>query len=399
MSLRLFARFLRLYAASWLRSFSSEGRSMAPLSPQRLLILFVAFPAFLALQLLHWLGFVIDDLIFRGYRRVSLRDAVLITGLPRSGTTFVHRLLAADTQSFSSVATWEAVLAPSVSAKLAVRALARLDRLIGAPLQTAIRWLLRRTTASMQDIHGVDLSAPEEDYLLLLPAGGCFLTALAFPMQPDWWQLADFSRLPTRLKTDLLAFHQRCLKAHLYVRGRGRRLLSKNAAFASWLPALRTFYPNANFLLCIRDPIQGLSSQLSSIQPAHLAFAADPLGKTATRRFPTIFIRGYQSLLQEMESSSNAEERCVILDQDDLRMQSASLLRDALHHLRIPIGFSLECALRQQAAAEQNQPHHSRHHHQPAHFGIDLAAFAKIANPPYRKLRQRSLQTEPPTVP
>lgn len=372
---------------------------MAPLSPQRLLFLFIAFPAFFALQGLHWLGFLIDDLLFRGYRRVSLRDAVFITGLPRSGTTFVHRLLASDTQSFSTVATWEAVLAPSVSAKLACRALARLDRLLGSPLQISIRWLLRRTTASMQDIHGIDLNAPEEDYLLLLPAGGCFLPALAFPMQPDWWQLADFSRLPATLKADLLAFHQRCLKAHLFVRGHGRRLLSKNAAFASWLPDLRRLHPDASFLLCIRDPLQGLSSQLSSIQPAHLAFAADPLGKTATRRFPTIFIRGYQSLLHEMQSASNAQERCVILDQDDLRTHSAALLRAALRHLGIPRSFSLEHALRQQASAEHNQPHRSQHQHQPAHFRIDPHAFTKIANPLYRKLRQRSLQTEPPTAP
>lgn len=391
MSLRLFVRFLRIYSAAWLRSFSAGGRAHAPLSLGRLTVLLIGFPLVFALQLLHWLGFLCDDVFFRRYRRISLNGALFITGMPRSGTTFVHRLLAADTHSFTTIATWEAFLAPSVTGKCFLMALARLDSWIGSPVRRLTRLCLLKATRDFEEIHSVGPEAPEEDYLLLLPVGGCFFAALAFPASPEFWRLGHFSRLPVAEQSDLLSFHRRCLKAHLYARGRGRRLLSKNAAFATWLPAQQKLYPEARFLVCIREPLEGLSSQISSIQPAHRAFAADRNGRTARQRFPVLFHEGFRVLAEASRLPKQAD-RQVILDQADLRGHSAELLRAALRQLRIPMSQHLRKVLRQQHDREQNRPHQSTHHHSATSAELDAVEFAAEVEPLYRELRRRSLR-------
>ena len=65
---------------------------------------------------------------FPGYREVEIRDPVHVVGIPRSGTTYMHRALAAH-PGFTSLRKWELLLAPSVTKKkFFFLLLGRLDR-------------------------------------------------------------------------------------------------------------------------------------------------------------------------------------------------------------------------------------------------------------------------------
>ncbi|MEM6704121.1 MAG: sulfotransferase, partial [Acidobacteriota bacterium] len=57
------------------------------------LALLVFLLIFVPLQCVHWLGFLLDELFYRGYRRVRIERPLFILGLPRSGTTHLHRTL------------------------------------------------------------------------------------------------------------------------------------------------------------------------------------------------------------------------------------------------------------------------------------------------------------------
>jgi hypothetical protein len=78
---------------------------------RRLAVLIVLAPPFLLLQLCHWVGFAADEILFRGYRKVQIRDPVFVVGVPRSGTTFLHRLLARDFSISAAYQRREKVLA------------------------------------------------------------------------------------------------------------------------------------------------------------------------------------------------------------------------------------------------------------------------------------------------
>ena len=189
-------------------------------------------------QALHWLGFLLDELLFRGYRSVPIESPVFISGIPRSGTTFVHRTLAQDRTQFTTVSSWEAALAPSITERKLVRALAWIDRKTGSLGHRTLHRLTARIAGDFNEVHELDPTGPEEDYLWLLPTGSCFILLMAFPFSTWLKRTALLQEMPSAQREQLLEFYRRCIQRHLYCAPPGRRFLSKNAAFASWVAPL-----------------------------------------------------------------------------------------------------------------------------------------------------------------
>lgn len=237
-----------------------------PVTLRRLLALALVLPPFLLLQALHWMGFWLDDVLYSGFRKVEVREPLFVVGLPRSGTTTLHRVLAQDRERFTTLRLWELLLAPSVTERKAWLALGRLDRALGRPFGRILGWAEGRLTAFMEEVHPVSLAEPEEDYLLLLPAFASFILVLAFPDHPAIWRLTRLDRESPEEADALAAFYRECVQRHLYVAGPEKQLLSKNPQFTPLVQALGRAFPDARFVACLRDPLKVVPSQLSSLE-------------------------------------------------------------------------------------------------------------------------------------
>lgn len=235
---------------------------VSPVSARRVLVMLGFLTVFALAQGLHWLGFLLDEIFFRGYRRVQIREPLFVLGVPRSGTTNLHAVLAQDPQ-FTTFSAWECLFAPSVSQRLFWRWLGRLDARIGAPLRRLLGLVERRVFGALDDVHAMSLDTPEEDYFALMPVLSCFILVLAFPRSPHLWRMGNFDRdMPAPERERLLGYYADALRRHLYVHGPDKRLLSKNAAFASLANGLADAFPDARFLVCLRDPMETVPSQL-----------------------------------------------------------------------------------------------------------------------------------------
>ena len=121
----------------------------------------------LMLQVIHHCAFAMDEILFRRYRRVSIKEPLFVFGAARSGTTLTHRLLASDEQ-FTSMKLWELVLAPAIVEKYLLWMLGYLDTLLGSPgnwLITRAEKLFYRTRSN---VHHYSLFVHEEDDHLLI---------------------------------------------------------------------------------------------------------------------------------------------------------------------------------------------------------------------------------------
>jgi hypothetical protein len=308
---------IAIYCRAWAGAFSRRGRRIAPLGIRRLALLLVAFPLFLALQLLHWLGLLLDELLYPAYRSQRIDQPVFIIGVPRSGTTYLHREMARD-GGLCTASTWELLLAPSLCQRAVGRFLAAVDRRLGAPLGRLLGRAGGEAGTALADVHPVALDAAEEDYLALLPAAGCFFAHLAFPESDSLARLGALGTLPAARRQRLLDHYHRLLQRQVYHCG-GKQLLSKNAAFASWAPFLLARYPDALLVLCIREPVQALSSQLSSLEPARRLLAIDPGGQWLRERFELLYRDWYGQLAALADA---AVERVVVVEQTQLRQDS-----------------------------------------------------------------------------
>ena len=147
---------------------------------RRLLVIALFLPPFALIQVVHWIGLLLDEVLFRGYRRVEIREPLFVLGVPRSGTTHLHRVLAQDPQ-YTTFSTWECLFAPSVAERRLWLGLGWIDARLGRPLGRLFGWLERRAFAGLVEVHSMGLADPEEDYFALMPvlaAGGRFLRTL-----------------------------------------------------------------------------------------------------------------------------------------------------------------------------------------------------------------------------
>lgn len=369
-------RFIGLLGSCLTRSPDGQAR----LGLRRLGVMLAFLPVFALGQALHWLGFLLDDLFFRGWRQVSIDEPVFVLGVPRSGTTRLHQVLAQDTQ-FTTFRTWECLFAPSVTQRLFFLGLARIDRVLGAPCATALRWIERRAFAGLEDVHPMGLSTPEEDYFALMPVLSCFILALPFPSFEHIWRVGRFDAdLSEAERRRLLDFYEDCLKRHLYVQGPQKRLLSKNAAFASWAQSLAERFPDARFIVSLRDPRETVPSQLSSIGSG-LAFFGVPADSQPVRQRLTAQLVFYYENLDQLRQRL-PESRHAALGMRELR----SGLGECITAIYARFGLELSPAFVQVLAREDGKArcYRSAHRYSLEQFGMTPASLCEHFSRAYR---------------
>ncbi|MFL7870970.1 MAG: sulfotransferase, partial [Anaerolineales bacterium] len=205
---RLFLRQIR-YSLT-----KSEG-TPARLTPKRAGILLFFFPIFTILKLSSWLGFAWDDIFYKEYKHQKLAQPVFIIGNPRSGTTFLHRLLAKDARNFSYICMWEVIFAPSIAQRKLLWFFQKVDNALGGVIQG---WLLdqEKKTWLSNPIHKIGLLEPEEDESILFSMWETIFTSVVFPHPELVRNYALFDKqMPLLRRRKIMKFYRSCLRRHL----------------------------------------------------------------------------------------------------------------------------------------------------------------------------------------
>ena len=341
------------------------------------LVVLVAWPLFCIVQLLHWLGFLLDDVFFRGWRNVRVREPLFVLGPPRSGTTHLHHVLSNDERT-TTFRMWECLFGLSVTGRRILAGLARLDGAIGRPFGRLGGWLGQRLLADMDDVHPFAMDAPEEDFLALMPAVQCFILVIAFPHAGWLWRTARLDEESSKRERDrLMRFYHACVQKHLHVHGPDRRFLSKNASFSGMAEALLETFPDARIMACTRDPKQTVPSQLSSIEPGLRAAGFDGVPESLRDRFVDLLRFYYEHLERVAEVHA---ERVVIVDNVALRDRLERTVKEAYRALDLDVGERFATALAD--ADDRSRGFRSGHSYSLAQYGLSEpvieAAFASV---------------------
>jgi hypothetical protein len=307
-----FARYGRLV---W-RTYFPGRNSPARLTPYRFLIMTAFLPVLFAVQALHGIGFLLDNLLFRGYRDLEIRQPLFIVGVPRSGTTFLHRLIARDDR-FTTTSLWELIFAPSITEKYFWIGLARFDACFGRPLARLLDFAQDRILGPLDDVHSTRLGDPEEDYLAMVPIAACFLLTLPFPFEDELWHLAYFDdETPPADKTRILTFYKRIIQRHLYVYGANKQYLSKNPSFTSVVGGLMDTFPDCRIIGCVRTPYKAVPSLLSGMITGAEIFGNDQQGHTYRDQLCAMMRHYYHHLIHRLPDLP--DERHAYVRMEDL---------------------------------------------------------------------------------
>ncbi|MBL6782054.1 MAG: sulfotransferase [Alphaproteobacteria bacterium] len=339
----------------------------------------LSFLAFLFL--IHRLAFALDIILFPRLKKVSIDKPLFIVGLPRSGTTTAHRFMASHTELFTSMPLWELLFAPALCQKYLIWGLYRVDNAVGGLFFKVIKWIQMRLGTGLANIHPIDLTKPEEDYLGLLPFDGCFLRFLMFPFSKSTWDLGDFSSMTETRRKKLLTAYRGLVQRHLIFRGEDKRLLSKNPSFTTWVSDLAKTFPDAEFIGMHRDLEQTVPSQLSSIHSGLKIFGYSAKDPHIVKRF-VMLLKLYQSRIKV--DASNLGSRMLILDFRELVGTPDKAIEVLYGHFELPQRNNLD-TIRLTDLMVETKAYKSKHFYKLQDFGLKSQDLIPSNTPPKLK--------------
>jgi len=261
----------RLFWRTAYRSFFDSKNTPAHLTRKRIIFLLLFYLVWPIGSLMHWFCFLLDDIFFPGHKTQPIEKPLFILGNLRSGSTFLHRLLSRDSETFTSLNIWDIYLTPSVTQKKITQFFSRLDNKLGGHLHRLLYAFDRRTLGKFK-IHRISFFQPEEDENILLHSWDSFWVSFLFPFMDEFPNYQHFDEaLTSEHKRRNMAFYKSMLQRHMYATGK-KHFVAKAPAFSAKIETLVEFFPDARIIYLARNPLDMLPSTVSWINYARRVF-------------------------------------------------------------------------------------------------------------------------------
>ncbi len=280
----------------------------------------------------------------------EIRDPLFIVGLPRSGTTLLHTLLAAD-PAHRVPLTWEVMSPSPASADERQKRVRHADRDLAM-----LRWL----APTFDSVHATGAELPQECVSLISPTfmSDQFDTMYNIPSYRAW-----FFRQDLRPAYD---YHRRFLQ-HLQLLRTGERWILKAPAHMFAAPALLSIYPHAKFVQLHRDPIDAVASVSSLVTILRRVFsdAVDPIqvGQDAM-----VYWSDALKTFLRVRDTLPADRVCDLY-YDDVRRDPIVVTKRVYEHFGWKLQPEVEQRMRA-TLAEQNSRSNGVHRYNAAYFQL-----------------------------
>ena len=314
----------RLFWRTAYRSFFDSKNTPAQLTRKRLMFLLFFYAVWPLGALVHWFCFFLDDILFPAHKTQPIEKPLFIVGNLRSGSTFLHRLLSRDSETFTSLTIWDIYLTPSVTQKKVTQFFSRLDNKLGGHLH---RWLYdfdRRTLGKFK-IHPISFFQPEEDENILFHIWDSFWVSFLFPFMDELPNYQHFDEaLAPEHKRRIMAFYRSMLQRHMYATGK-KYYVAKAPAFSAKIETLVEFFPEARIIYLARNPLDMLPSTISWINYARRVFTQPKEKYLYLDEIVDFTQHWYRHPLKYLDA--HPSPRHLVLKYDDLILRPEQTLR------------------------------------------------------------------------
>jgi omega-hydroxy-beta-dihydromenaquinone-9 sulfotransferase len=309
----------------------------------------------------------LDHLFYPRHRKQTIDRPIIILGNPRSGTTFLHRLLlgAGDMAAFEL---WE-MLFPAITArKLLGRIVPRLDRLSPARYHPS-------------DVHDTSLRGIETDDVawFFRTLDGPFAWAYFLAWQDIWG--SELSRrefgiegVTSREEERFFHYYESCWRRNLTLKG-ADRILVKSSMLIFRLDALLRRYPDCRLVYVVRDPVEVIPSGMSLLASV-LENAYDVWNRTKQedqRRWIENLYQASCAMQRDFHEAHAAglipERNLCVVRYEDLLQNLEPTMERILNFIEVKPSEAFQAEVR--AQADRQRCYTSSHEHSPEQFGLD----------------------------
>jgi hypothetical protein len=283
----------------------------------------------------------------------QIRQPVFIVGLPRSGTTLLHMLLAADPDHRAPLC-WE-VMWPSPPGKNHEE-----ERIQRATKSLAsLRWL----APTFDHVHATGPELPQECVSLMSPSflSDQFDTMYNVPSYRAWFLQQDLR--------PAYEFHRRFLQ-HLQQRKKARRWVLKAPTHLFALPALLSIYPDARFVQTHREPIEAIASVSSLITILRRVFSDDVHPQEVAREAWRYWSETMTKFMRDRDRYLSSERICD-LNYTDIRRDPMAAVRYIYTYFGWPLSPEAERCIGD-SLAKQPPEQNGFHRYRASQFGLEM---------------------------
>ena len=207
-------------------------------------------------------GRLMDEIFFRGYKKVSINEPVFIISNPRCGTTFLHRLLCLDKDKYTFSLLYHTLL-PSVFYIKIIQGIANFDKRLGGPLHKLMNKLDNFFFGGWKHVHPMGFDRSEEDEGLFTLAAYSPALILLSPWAYKLDYLAFLDKSDENIKSKIKQFYISSLKRIVYASNPNATLLMKNVFSTGRLNFILECFPNAKIIYPVRHPYKAVPSVVS----------------------------------------------------------------------------------------------------------------------------------------
>ena len=314
----------------------------------------------------HAVCFLLDRVFFPGLAKVEMKAPVFMVGHARSGTTLTHRLMSLDQGRFSYFLLYECYF-PSLLQKKLIRLGIELDRRMGGFLAKCAKNWEQRRYGKFRHMHAMGLTVPEEDDIALFfsMASGFWITKMPYMGDLDFYHMNDWPASKRRRYND---FYRECVRRQLYLNGPDKIHLSKNPLWAGRVASLVEAFPDARFVVNVRDPRETIPSLLKLLRSSWRQLGWE---ESRQRRCLQILAgQSWHSYRHPLETlKAHPETKGAVVDYRDLTSDPAGTIERVYQDL----GLSMSDAFREKLAAEgkRERAHETRHSYSLEEFGLE----------------------------
>lgn len=248
---------------TFLQFFKSRNSALQ-FTPRRRMAMLLWYLVIPVHQLLTFICFYLDEVFFPAYRKQEIKAPVFIVGNFRSGSTLLQRLLARDSDHFTSMNIAEIYIAPTLTQRAFWKFIGFLDRILFGG--RGRKWLQGRDRAWLDSIqmHKVGLFTPDEDEGLLITIWSTMFLQFVFPRMDELPPYDRFDEeLPEPQRRRIMGFYRAIIRRHLYDAGGDHIYLAKSPGHTARIDSIYEFFPDAHIIYLARNPLRLVPSALN----------------------------------------------------------------------------------------------------------------------------------------
>jgi omega-hydroxy-beta-dihydromenaquinone-9 sulfotransferase len=361
---------------NYLAFFRARGTHYR-LTPKRIFALTVFLLIFLPSEILNWIGFGLDEIFFPKYRQQVVKTPVFIIGNPRSGTTFTHRLLEKDTDTFTTTTSWELLFAPSITQRKIIWLLRDLLDLLKVPFKRTLDDI-NESISMDKSAHKIRLNGSEEDEHFLIHIWASAVLWPIYPIKDTTLPHFFFDKMiPHDNRLKIIGFYKNMLQRHIYAYGGDKILLSKNPSFSGKIDTLLEVFPDARFIDLVRNPFECMPSMMNYMASGWKVFGSPLEPYPYKEEFFEVMNHYY---LYPAEYFQDKEEVCTFVKYDELLADTDEVIIDLYQWMNLPLSEKFEAILEQETS--QQRTYRSKHAYDLTEMGLTeemiFSAFSEV---------------------